>query len=69
MAGRLDERVAIVTGSSRGIGRAIALALGAEGATLVLAARSSAKLEETADLVRRAGGRAETVVTELTDED
>jgi NAD(P)-dependent dehydrogenase (short-subunit alcohol dehydrogenase family) len=69
MAGRLDGKVAIVTGGSRGIGRAIAAALGAEGATLVLAARSPAKLDETADLVRRAGGRAETVVTELTDED
>ena len=69
MAGRLDGKVAIVTGGSRGIGRAIAVALGAEGATLVLAARSPEKLDETANVVRRAGGRAETVVTELTEED
>jgi len=69
MAGRLDGKVAIVTGGSRGIGRAIAVALGAEGAALVLAARSPAKLDETANVVRRAGGRAETVVTELTEED
>ena len=69
MAGRLDGKVAIVTGGSRGIGRAIAVALGAEGATLLLAARSPEKLDETANVVRRAGGRAETVVTELTEED
>lgn len=68
MAGRLDGKVAIVTGGSRGIGRAIALALAGEGATLVLAARSQQALDEAADLVRRAGGRAETVATELTEE-
>ncbi|HQI28414.1 MAG TPA: SDR family NAD(P)-dependent oxidoreductase, partial [Sedimentisphaerales bacterium] len=46
MAGRLDGKVAIVTGGSRGIGRAIAIALAGEGASLVLAARSQAKLDE-----------------------
>lgn len=69
MAGRLDGKVAIVTGGSRGIGRAIAIALAGEGTTLVLAARSQDTLSEAADLVRRAGGRAETVVTELADEE
>jgi NAD(P)-dependent dehydrogenase (short-subunit alcohol dehydrogenase family) len=69
MAGRLDANVAIVTGGSRGIGRAISLALAGEGATVVLAARSPAKLNEAAELVRQAGGRAEPVVTELTDEE
>ncbi len=68
MAGRLDGKVAIVTGGSRGIGRAIGVALAREGAVVVLAARSLDPLNETADLVRRAGGRAETVVTELADE-
>ena len=68
MAARLAGKVAMVTGGSRGIGRAIAVALGGDGATVVLAARSVAKLKETAELVRRAGGRAESVVTELTDE-
>lgn len=69
MAGRLNGKVAIVTGGSRGIGRAIAMALGDEGATVVLAARSVEKLAETAEQVRRTGGRAEPVVTELTDEE
>ncbi len=68
MAGRLDGKVAIVTGGSRGIGRAIAIALAGDGASLVLAARSQARLDEAAEQVRKSGGRAETVVTELSDE-
>jgi len=69
MAGRLDGKVAIVTGGSRGIGRAIGVALAGEGASVVLAARSLDSLHEAADLVRRAGGRAETVIAELADEE
>jgi 3-oxoacyl-[acyl-carrier protein] reductase len=69
MAGRLDTKVALVTGGSRGIGRAISLALGAEGATVVIAARTTDTLADAAELIRRAGGRAEPVVTELADEE
>ncbi len=65
----LAGKVAIVTGASRGIGRAISIALGGEGATVVLAARAVEKLEQTAEQVRRAGGEAEIVVTELAEED
>jgi len=69
MPKQLAEKVAIVTGASRGIGRAISVALAQEGATVVLAARSIRKLQETADKVTKAGGKAEIVVTELTEEE
>ena len=69
MAKRLAGKVAIVTGASRGIGRAISIALAQEGATIVLAARASDKLQEAAERVTRAGGKAHIAVTELTDEE
>jgi NAD(P)-dependent dehydrogenase (short-subunit alcohol dehydrogenase family) len=49
---RLHGKVAIVTGASTGMGRAIAVALAGEGATLGLVARSAARLDETAALAR-----------------
>jgi NAD(P)-dependent dehydrogenase (short-subunit alcohol dehydrogenase family) len=69
MAKQLASKVAIVTGASRGIGRAISVALAQEAATVVLAARSIRKLQETAGQVTEAGGKAEIVVTELTEEE
>jgi NAD(P)-dependent dehydrogenase (short-subunit alcohol dehydrogenase family) len=54
----LKGRVALVTGASRGIGRAVAVALGAAGADVACCARSREQLEETAAEVRRAGRRA-----------
>lgn len=53
----LSARVALVTGSSRGIGRAIALALAGAGADLVLTSTQEGGAEETADAVRRLGRR------------
>ncbi len=69
MEKQLAEKVAIVTGASRGIGRAISIALAKEAATVVLAARSIRKLQETADQVTHAGGKAEIVVTDLAEEE
>jgi len=69
MVKQLASKVAIVTGASRGIGRAISVALAQEAATVVLAARSIQKLQETANQVTDAGGKAEIVITELTEEE
>ncbi len=69
MPKRLAKKVAIVTGASRGIGRAISVALAKEGATVVLAARVIGKLQETAEQVTKAGGKAEIVVTDLAEEE
>jgi len=68
MEKRLTGKVAIVTGAGRGIGRAISVALAKEAATIVLTARAVDKLKETAELVTAAGGEAEIIPTELTDE-
>lgn len=69
MAKQLASKVAIVTGASRGIGRAISVALAQQGATVVLAARAIDKLRETADMVTSAGGRPEIVITDLVEEE
>jgi NAD(P)-dependent dehydrogenase (short-subunit alcohol dehydrogenase family) len=55
----LQGRVAVITGASRGLGRAMALALGDAGAKLALVGRDQAKLDETAALVRALGAEAE----------
>jgi 3-oxoacyl-[acyl-carrier protein] reductase len=62
----LKDRVAIVTGASRGIGRSIALALAAAGAKVACVARSVDKLTETADAIRALGGTAEVLACDVT---
>ena len=66
--GKLDGKVAVVTGASSGIGAATALALAQQGAAVVLAARRADRLEEVARQVREAGGRAEVAVADLAGE-
>ncbi len=63
----LDGKVAIVTGASRGIGKAIALTLAEAGADIVAAARTTADIEETAKEVRRSGRQCLAVPTDVTD--
>jgi 3-oxoacyl-[acyl-carrier protein] reductase len=63
----LNGKTAIVTGASRGIGKAIALALAANGAKVACVARSADKLKETADEIAAAGGTAEVHTCDVTD--
>lgn len=66
--GELADRAAIVTGSARNIGRAIALALADAGAAVLVHAHSSqAAAEETAAMIRGRGGRAAVAMTDLAD--
>jgi NAD(P)-dependent dehydrogenase (short-subunit alcohol dehydrogenase family) len=62
MSGRLDGRRTLITGASRGIGAAVAKRFAAEGAQVVLAARTVGGLEEVDDAIRGASGAAATLV-------
>jgi 3-oxoacyl-[acyl-carrier protein] reductase len=64
---RLDGKVALVTGASQGIGEAIAKQLAAQGATVVCAARTLRKLQEVADAIHHAGGKADVLEVDLSD--
>lgn len=61
----LTGRVALVTGASRGIGRAMALELGKAGAHVIATARTTGALEEVDDLIRAAGGSSTLVPLDL----
>ena len=64
---RFEGKLALVTGASRGIGRAVAKAFAAEGAHVILAARRAGSLEDVDDEIRAAGGSATLVKLDLTD--
>lgn len=65
---RLSEKVAIVTGSSSGIGKAVALTFGREGARVVVAARRQNLCERTVAEIHADGGKAISIPTDVTDE-
>lgn len=64
---RVEGRVAVVTGASSGIGRAVALALGRLGAEVWVLGRDAVRTEGVADAIRRAGGLAEAALIDMAD--
>jgi NAD(P)-dependent dehydrogenase (short-subunit alcohol dehydrogenase family) len=65
---KLEGRVAVITGASKGLGRAMALALAGAGARLALVARNLDQLKETAAAARKLGTGAEVFPGDVTDE-
>ena len=65
----LNGRVALITGASRGLGKAMALALGAAGAKLALVSRDAAQLSSVAQEARKLGAQAEVFQADITDEE
>lgn len=64
---RFTDKSVLVTGAGSGLGRAIALAFAAEGASVVAAGRTAASLDETVALIEGAGGKAAAVTADVTD--
>ena len=69
MSGSLAGRVAVVTGASRGLGKAISIALAAEGARVALVGRDATKLADVQEEIQSAGGEAAAFTADITKED
>jgi NAD(P)-dependent dehydrogenase (short-subunit alcohol dehydrogenase family) len=66
-SGRLKDRIALITGASRGIGRAVAVRFAQEGAQVLLLSRKLKALEAVDDAIKSAGGKATLIPLDLTD--
>jgi NAD(P)-dependent dehydrogenase (short-subunit alcohol dehydrogenase family) len=64
---KLKNRIALTTGASKGLGKAIALRFSAEGATVLLASRNISSLTEISDQINSSGGRALAIAMDVTD--
>ncbi len=64
---KLEGKIAVITGAGKGIGREAALAVAAEGATVVAVARTQTDLDKTVELIQEAGGTAISLSRDLTD--
>lgn len=67
MSVSLKDRIALITGASRGIGQAVAKRFAAEGAHVILVSRNVKGLEETDDAIRMSGGKATLVPLDIAD--
>ena len=67
MTADLTGQVAIVTGASQGLGKAVAIALGINGAHVVCVARNAEKLAATVGEIEQLGGKAEALACDITD--
>jgi NAD(P)-dependent dehydrogenase (short-subunit alcohol dehydrogenase family) len=65
---KLAGRTALITGGSRGLGKAMGIALGEAGARLILVARDMEKLKQTADAIRKTGAEVATFKVDVTNE-
>ena len=65
----LKDKVALITGASRGIGKSIALKFASQGACVILVSRQMAGLEQTAAEIRKAGGTALCLPADVTQDD
>ena len=64
---KLSNKIAIITGAGRGIGRAISIAFAKEGAKVSLVARTVSELEETAQLIEEYGSQSIVIPTDVTE--
>ncbi|MEO7652624.1 MAG: SDR family NAD(P)-dependent oxidoreductase [Bryobacteraceae bacterium] len=67
--GKISGKVALITGASKGLGKAMALALAAEGAKLALVSRNEEQLNDVAKQIVAAGGEAKVFLADVTQED
>lgn len=67
LSANLQGQVAMVTGASQGLGQAVAIRLGENGAKVLCVARNAAKLEQTVNAIKAAGGDAVALACDVTD--